>query len=71
MTEQANTRGKVPTSAAAHIEGRDRPLPEPGSVDFPAAGPHARDRLTDPSKTPGAGTLANPGRPRETDATGG
>jgi len=38
--------------------------------DFPAAGPHAKPHLTDPEKTPGAGALPDPGRPRDGDATG-
>lgn len=28
-----------------------------GSTDHPLAGPHAKDHLTDKSKTPGAGAL--------------
>lgn len=39
-------------------------------ADFPAAGPHAKPHLTDPDKTPGAGTLADPALPRDADATG-
>ena len=29
--------------------------------DIPAAGPHGRKELTDPMKTPGAGSLPEPG----------
>lgn len=29
--------------------------------DMPAAGPHARKELTDPMKTPGTGSLPEPG----------
>lgn len=29
--------------------------------DMPAAGPHARKALTDPMKTPGTGSLPEPG----------
>lgn len=35
----------------------------------PAAGPHAKRDLTDPSKTPGAGTLPEPGK--SDDSTSG
>lgn len=34
-----------------------KPKPEP---DMPPAGPHERPELTDPEKTPGAGTLPEP-----------
>ncbi|MBA4790619.1 MAG: hypothetical protein H2042_13050 [Rhizobiales bacterium] len=37
----------------------------------PAAGPHASPKLTDPEKTPGAGSLPDPQRPHEGDATTG
>ncbi len=37
-----------------------KPKPEP---DMPPAGPHARPELTDPEKTPGAGTLPEPDDP--------
>lgn len=37
----------------------------------PAAGPHAKPSLTEPEKTPGAGSLPDPRRPREGDATTG
>lgn len=37
----------------------------------PAAGPHAQPRLTDPEKTPGAGSLPDPDRPRDGNATTG
>ncbi len=70
MANDAKTKGKA-YPAGAVVEGRDHPLPPAEGIDFPAAGPHARDRLTDAEKTPGAGTLANPKKPRETDATGG
>ncbi len=36
----------------------------------PAAGPHAKPQLTDPEKTPGAGALPDPDKPRDPDATG-
>lgn len=36
----------------------------------PAAGPHAKPHLTDPEKTPGAGALPDPDKPRDPDATG-
>ncbi|MFG1359233.1 hypothetical protein [Xanthobacter pseudotagetidis] len=49
--------------------GKRRPIgaPEP----MPAAGPHARAHLTDPAKTPGAGTLPDPARPQDENATSG
>ncbi len=37
----------------------------------PAAGPHAKPKLTDPSKTPGSGTLPSPDHPHDGDATSG
>jgi hypothetical protein len=37
-----------------------KPKPEP---DMPPAGPHERPELTDPEKTPGAGTLPEPDDP--------
>ncbi|WP_332116513.1 hypothetical protein [Azorhizobium caulinodans] len=37
----------------------------------PAAGPHAKPHLTDTEKTPGSGTLPDPKRPQEGDATSG
>ncbi len=37
----------------------------------PAAGPHAKPRLTDPEKTPGAGSLPSPDLPSDGDATTG
>ncbi|MEW6123958.1 MAG: hypothetical protein AB1698_15195 [Pseudomonadota bacterium] len=37
----------------------------------PAPGPHASPKLTDPEKTPGAGSLPDPKRPHEGDATTG
>lgn len=36
----------------------------------PAAGPHAKPRLTDTEKTPGAGALPDPDKPQDPDATG-
>ncbi|MBB2682707.1 UNVERIFIED_ORG: hypothetical protein GGD47_000276 [Rhizobium etli] len=41
--------------AQADIEGTDKKPSE--ATRLPAAGPHAKDRLTDASKTPGAGSL--------------
>jgi hypothetical protein len=41
-------------------------VPKPASKpkpDFPPAGPHGRPGLTDPEKTPGAGTLPEPDDP--------
>lgn len=42
-------------AAQESIEGKDEKNPAP--VDNPPAGPHAKDSLTDKSKTPGAGSL--------------
>jgi hypothetical protein len=36
-------------------------IPDKDSKVIPAAGPHARPHLTDPEKTPGAGSLPEPG----------
>ena len=59
------------------VEGEDRvKRPNPldavmgGSGDHPA-GPHASPDLTDKNKTPGAGTLPEPGGDNETDAATG
>jgi hypothetical protein len=59
------------------VEGEDRvkrpnPLDEVtgGSRDHPA-GPHAAPDLTDKEKTPGAGTLPEPGGDNDTDAATG
>lgn len=49
------------------VPGAPKPAPR---EELPAAGPHAKPHLTDPMKTPGAGTLPDPDRPGE-DATGG
>lgn len=38
--------------------------------EMPAAGPHAKPHLVDQERTPGAGSLARPGDPRDGDATG-
>lgn len=38
--------------------------------EMPAAGPHAKPHLMDPDRTPGAGSLAEPGQLRDGDATG-
>ncbi|GGF66471.1 hypothetical protein GCM10007301_27730 [Azorhizobium oxalatiphilum] len=45
------------------------PAHKPGKP--PAAGPHAKPELTDSSKTPGSGTLPDPERPHDGDATSG
>ncbi|TCT07980.1 hypothetical protein [Aquabacter spiritensis] len=37
----------------------------------PAAGPHAKPHLVDEEKTPGAGSLPDPDKPHEGDATTG
>ncbi len=34
--------------------------PRPASAKHPAAGPHAKDHLTDYDKTPGTGSLPGP-----------
>ena len=58
------------------VEGADRtkrpnPLDEvTGSGSHPA-GPHAAPDLTDTEKTPGAGTLPEPGEDKDTDAATG
>ena len=49
--------------------GKRRPIAAPDTM--PAAGPHAKGHLTDPAKTPGAGTLADPARPQDGNATSG
>jgi len=41
--------------------------PEP----MPAAGPHAKPELTDPDKTPGAGTLPPVDKDQDEDSTAG
>jgi hypothetical protein len=38
---------------------------------MPAAGPHAKPELTDPEKTPGAGTLPPVDNEQDDDATAG
>ena len=38
---------------------------------MPAAGPHAKPELTDPDKTPGAGTLPPVDKEHDDDATAG
>jgi hypothetical protein len=38
---------------------------------MPAAGPHSKPELTDPDKTPGAGTLPPVDKGRDDDATAG
>lgn len=50
-----------------------RPEKPPAKAqDVPAAGPHDAEALTDAGKTPGAGTLPEPGEvPRSTDASSG
>ncbi|WP_168192893.1 hypothetical protein [Undibacter mobilis] len=41
---------------------KQNPTKQPTQAkDMPAAGPHAKPELTDDSKTPGAGTLPEPG----------
>lgn len=45
----------------------DREKPE----EMPAAGPHAKPELTDPDKTPGAGTLPPADKGRDKDSTAG
>lgn len=39
------------------IEAQPKKKKTANSRDHPAAGPHAKEHLTDESKTPGAGTL--------------
>jgi hypothetical protein len=42
------------------VENRDQaPIPAATASGSQPAGPHAEDRLTDPEKTPGTGSLAN------------
>jgi hypothetical protein len=55
---------KAPASKPASTPGLKPDTP-------PAAGPHASPKLTDPEKTPGAGSLPDPKRPHEGDATTG
>ena len=38
---------------------------------MPAAGPHSKPELTDPDKTPGAGTLPPVDKEQDDDATAG
>ncbi len=57
--------GKTPSGP-----GKAKRPPEPGE-GLPAAGPHDRPELTDPLKTPGAGTLPDPGDDDGTDSTAG
>lgn len=59
--------GTAPTTSPADIADKRR-LEE--QRQKPAAGPHAKPQLTDPEKTPGAGALADPDKPRDPDATG-
>lgn len=77
----ASTVASTTTStAAAGMAAKDAPIPAPrrphsgadtaGTQDYPAAGPHARPELTDPEKTPGAGTLADIQHPRDSGSTG-
>ena len=45
--------------------GREKP------EEIPAAGPHAKPELTDPGKTPGAGTLPPADKGQDGDSTAG
>jgi hypothetical protein len=45
------------------------PHPDP-AASLPPAGPHARPELTDPAKTPGAGTLPSNGDKQVDTGTG-
>lgn len=47
--------------AAASKIDRTKLERERREKDMPAAGPHARKELTDPMKTPGTGSLPEPG----------
>lgn len=61
-----------PSPAAPPPEpGSPQPPKPPSKEDMPAAGPHGKDHLTDDLKTPGAGTLPDPGDPDSTDSTSG
>lgn len=60
---------KRPTPDARH-DAKHSDQPSHGTAP-PAAGPHAKPSLTEPEKTPGAGSLPDPRRPREGDATTG
>lgn len=40
-------------------------------AELPSAGPHADERLTDETKTPGTGALPEPGRNDEVDPGAG
>lgn len=60
---------KRPIPDARH-DAKPTGTPSHGTAP-PAAGPHAKPSLTEPEKTPGAGGLPDPRRPREGDATTG
>lgn len=50
------------------------PRPNEGrkdGADLPSAGPHADEKLTDETKTPGSGALPEPGRNDEVDPGAG
>lgn len=54
MNEENNDR-----KAQEAVENRDRaPAPAGTPSDAKPAGPHAKDNLTEPEKTPGTGSLA-------------
>ncbi len=50
---------------------RDRTDRSEKPEKMPAAGPHAKPALTDPDKTPGAGTLPPVDQEQDDDATAG
>ena len=61
--KHAGAPGKA-AKAAKSRAGRTR------DEEMPAAGPHAKPHLMDPDRTPGTGSLAEPGQLRDGDATG-
>lgn len=66
--QAANRPSTKATGRVSPAGGKRRPIEAP---EMPAAGPHAHPHLTDTSKTPGAGTLADPSRPQDDTATSG
>lgn len=69
--DDATTQKARQTPPAADApEDRQEAQRQEAQRQKPAAGPHAKPQLTDPEKTPGAGALPDPDKPRDPDATG-
>ncbi|WP_181704026.1 hypothetical protein [Chthonobacter albigriseus] len=74
----ASDAGGFPAEPEPPVPG-DVPSPDtpepthkpPAKTDMPAAGPHSTPELTDEDRTPGAGTLPDPGEQGDMDSTSG